>query len=124
MRSAKFADDQIEEMLGRLAKGEALVHIERDPRMPCADTIENWIKVGDDLSARIVRARERGLDYIAAEAVANAKKATDAATGRLAFDADRWYLSKLAPKRYGDKIDVTSNGEALPTIIVNTVAPK
>jgi Bacteriophage Sf6, terminase small subunit-like len=29
---------------------------------------------------------------------------------RLRFDARRWYLSKLAPKRYGDKMAIEQSG--------------
>lgn len=104
--SSKFSDDQIEEMLERMALGEAICHIEREPGMPSANSMERWEAAGDELGGRITQARARGMDYIAAQAVKNAKAAEDPALGRLAFDADRWYLSKLAPKRYGDKLDV------------------
>lgn len=32
---------------------------------------------------------------------------------RVRIDTMRWLLSKLIPKTYGDKLDVTSGGEAL-----------
>lgn len=32
---------------------------------------------------------------------------------RLKIDNLKWLLSKLMPKKYGDKIDVTSNGESI-----------
>lgn len=34
---------------------------------------------------------------------------------RLQIDARKWYLSKLNPKKYGDKTDLTSNGETIQT---------
>ena len=34
---------------------------------------------------------------------------------RLRYDARKWLVSKLNPKKYGDKIDVTSGGEKLNT---------
>jgi hypothetical protein len=34
------------------------------------------------------------------------------ARSRLRFDARRWYLSKLAPKRYGEKLEATLRGDA------------
>ena len=36
---------------------------------------------------------------------------------RVQIDSLKWVLSKIAPKKYGDKLDVTSNGKALPTSI-------
>lgn len=38
---------------------------------------------------------------------------------RLRVDARRWMLGKMQPKKYGDKIDVTSDGEKIETTIIN-----
>lgn len=32
---------------------------------------------------------------------------------RLEIDTIKWHLSKLAPEKYGDKVDITSKGESL-----------
>lgn len=62
--------------------------------------------------SRIARAREIGYMARAEQAVANAKRAEDAAKGRLAFDAERWILSKLDPRRLGDKVTLAGDPEA------------
>lgn len=36
---------------------------------------------------------------------------------RLRVDSRKWYLSKVLPKKFGDKLDVTSDGKQLPTPI-------
>lgn len=33
---------------------------------------------------------------------------------KLRVDTRKWLMAKLAPRKYGDKLDVTSGGEALP----------
>lgn len=38
---------------------------------------------------------------------------------RLRVDARKWAASKLAPKKYGDKIDVTSDGEKISVPILS-----
>lgn len=38
---------------------------------------------------------------------------------RLRVDARKWMLSKLQPKKYGDKIDVTSDGEKISSPILS-----
>jgi hypothetical protein len=45
---------------------------------------------------------------------------------RLRVDSRKWILSKLQPKKYGDKIDVTSAGEKILTspIEITFVTPK
>lgn len=38
---------------------------------------------------------------------------------RLKIDSKKWELSKMLPKKYGDKLDVTSDGEKVVTTIIN-----
>lgn len=99
----KWADDQIEEMLKRMREGEALTSIASDPRMPSIDTMNRWEAERDtDLGAAITRARELGWTVRAEKAVERAQTCNDAALGRLDFDAERWYLGKMHPKKFGD----------------------
>ena len=37
---------------------------------------------------------------------------------RLRIDARKWYLSKVMPKKYGDKLDVTSDNEKISQVTV------
>lgn len=92
----EFTDDLIEELLARLSKGESMKSICSDARMPDRETIRRWSEKDDDLAASILRAREVGYLERGERAVEDAKAAKDAALGRLAFDAERWYLGKLS----------------------------
>lgn len=76
-------------------------------------TIRHWTEAYPDFATAIARAKQDGYDSRAEQAVAKAKIATDAPLGRLAFDADRWYLSKIDPARYGDKLDLTSSDKSM-----------
>jgi len=38
---------------------------------------------------------------------------------RLRVDVRKWALSKMNPKKYGDKVDHTTGGEKLPTNTTN-----
>lgn len=38
---------------------------------------------------------------------------------RLRVDSRKWMLGKMQPKKYGDKLDVTSDGEKVSTTIIN-----
>jgi len=40
---------------------------------------------------------------------------------KLQIDARKWLLSKLAPKKYGDRLDLTSGGEGFA---ITVIAPK
>jgi hypothetical protein len=49
---------------------------------------------------------------------------------RLQIDARKWMLGKMQPKKYSDKLDITTDGEKLPTpttsnaITIEIVKPK
>lgn len=87
---------QSAEVLRRLAEGESLSAICRSDDMPSRETVRLWQNDDEAFDLAVTRAREDGYDRRAHDAVEAAKKATDAATGRLAFDAERWYLGKLS----------------------------
>ena len=109
MPGKPYTPEQVDEVLKHLADGVPLTYLARMDGMPDADTILLWQKAGDERSERIARARELGEDYRAARAVERAMAAEDPAKGRLAFDAERWWLSKVSPKRYGDKTTIAGD---------------
>lgn len=131
-------------MLSRLADGESLRAICADEAMPSRSTVKKWN--AEDIkgfSARYARARDEGLDVLAdeiieiadeAEVVLEANEdgsqytpkldATAVARNRLRVDARKWYLSKLAPKRYGEKQQVEhSGGLTLEQLVLQSMKP-
>lgn len=102
-RSIEFTEDVIEELLAALSEGRSMREICADKRMPDRATIMRWARGDDELAANIVRARDVGYHARAERAVEDAKSAKDAALGRLAFDAERWHLSKLS-RAFADKV--------------------
>jgi U3 small nucleolar RNA-associated protein 14 len=89
-------DDVRERILERLREGESLSAICRDKDMPSRETVRLWQKDDEEFDLAVTRAREDGFEKRAADAVLAAKACDDAAKGRLAFDAERWYLGKLS----------------------------
>jgi hypothetical protein len=55
-------------------------------------------------------------------ALKEALGATDASLGRLKWDARRWHASKLAPKNFGDKVELAHSG-AIKVTKVELVGP-
>lgn len=116
-----YTPERAAEILERLAAGESLRSICRDEHMPPDATVRSWVVYDvQGFAARYTQARDIGLDVMADELLAIADDhpgrldngATDSggvAANRLRFDARRWYLSKMAPKKYGDKQEVDLN---------------
>lgn len=114
-----------DDICARLATGESLRGICRDEGMPPESTVRRWVlEDHDGFAARYARARDMGLDSLADEIleISNTPqvgtKTVSKATGvevteadmiehrRLQVDARKWYLAKLAPKKYGDKLAI------------------
>jgi hypothetical protein len=75
-------------------------------------TFLRWVDGDDELADHYARARERLLDMKAeeleeiGELAAKAKTAVEVSGLRLLSDNRKWLLSKLVPKKYGDKLAV------------------
>jgi len=91
-----------EQIIEKLAEGESLSAICRLDGMPAWSTIHRWMDEDQAFAGQITRAREIGYLARAEKAVEDAKRAEDAAKGRLALDAERWFLGKLS-NAFSDK---------------------
>lgn len=129
-RKSTYTDEIADQICARLATGESLAGICRDEGMPPESTVRTWVI--DDPSgfaAKYARARDIGLDCVADEIIRIAdtpiegvvvKESEDGVETtrkdmlehrRLQVEARKWYLSKLAPKRYGDRQQVDVGGQ-------------
>lgn len=113
---AKWSDDQIEELLDRLATGqESLAAICRDPNMPGLRTVYDWIECDPEFAARFrarkaigVRAMVDDCKEIADEPV---KDAIDVANKRVRIDTRLRLAGKWLREEFGEKIDIHSKSE-------------
>ena len=117
MRKIKLTNEIEDTILERLSEGEALNAICADENIPVAEsTVRKRALEDEDFGARYARAREIGYHCRGELAVENTK--TEEAkenpqAARLQFDAERWYLGKMLPRVFGDKLDLTSGGEKI-----------
>lgn len=100
------------EVITHLRNGLSLRAISRMEGMPSHVTILDWVAADEGFADQYTRAREIGWNLRAERAVEQAEIAEDAAKGRLAFDAERWYLGKMMPKVYGDRQVIAGDPEA------------
>lgn len=109
----RFSQAIFDTICERLSNGESLRGICRDDGMPQVSTVWRWMVDNEERRNQYTRAREEQADTLADEIVAIADNATDAQIARLRVDARKWFASKVAPKKYGDKTDITSNGNTI-----------
>ena len=115
----------------QLAEGMTLRAICRQPGMPAESTVRQWASHDrEGFYAHYARARDIGLDAMADELMDICDNASNdwmeregensqgwilngehVNRSRLRVDTRKWYLSKLAPKRYGDRKHLEHTGK-------------
>ena len=105
-----------EAICARLAEGESLTSISRDPAMPCYGTVFAWLHRHPDFEAMYVAAREIQAEYLFDEArdVAKAAERETVPVARLQFDVIRWQAARLAPKKYLERLVAAEARSAQP----------
>jgi len=106
------------EILDQLAEGKTLRAICREPGMPSARTVRRWAT--DDVhgfAERYERARKLQGDAIFDEALDISNEEfidlVEVNAAKLKIDTRKWFLAKLHPERFGDKVEITSRTEKL-----------
>lgn len=104
--SQEIADRICEEIIG----GAALYKICERDGFPGERTVYQWLDRFPDFAQQYARARELQQDREADHMVVIADETKDPNKARLQIDARKWRASKLAPKKYGDKLDLNVGG--------------
>ena len=99
-------------LLAHLSAGKSARSFCRQPCTPALDTVMHWVKEAPEQYAR---ARELGWDAIAEEIIEIAdtpcETQVEVSQARNRIDSRRWLLSKIAPKKYGDRLDVSHSAD-------------
>ena len=138
-RPTVYSDKLAELICDRLAEGESLRAICRDEAMPSTTTVKRWLRKDEEFRAQYVRAREDQAEHYLDEIIEIADDdSQDTSYGdsgpkantewisrsKLRVDTRKWAMSKLAPKKYGDKMALTDGeGKPLPAPIIQIIAP-
>lgn len=110
-RPSSFTEVVADEICRRLTGGESLRKICEGEDMPSQPTVFRWMADQPEFRKKYAHAREGQADAYFDRVLHEAETATDAGLGRLKVDALKWAASKLAPKKYGDKVEVEHSGE-------------
>lgn len=119
-RALEFTQVIADAICERIADGESLRSICRDESMPAKSTVFKWLANVKDFADQYARAREAQADTLADEILEIADETSHdtivtekngeqpnsewITRSRLRVDARKWLASKMAPKKYGDKI--------------------
>jgi hypothetical protein len=135
----KLKEKAIDLVLETIEQGSSLRSILDNNRdkdvLPSRRVFNEWLRDDDGLSTQYAYACEKRADAIFEDILAIADDTTrDKKTSkdgeditdneviqrsRLRVDARKWMLSKMNPKKYGDKIDMTTGGDKIQQPILN-----
>ncbi len=101
----------LESVFRQLEDGESLISICKQKGYPTKETIWSWVKDSPIHYARYMRARQAQADGVVDkmhEVERRVSEGTlDAGAARVMLESMRWRAAKLAPKVYGDRLDVS-----------------
>lgn len=135
-RPTKFSPKIANVILAGLSEGMSLRKICRehtnDPKFPDIRSVMRWMLDNDEFSQQYARAKEQGAEAWAEEILEIADDGTNdyvadnydkgrtpgyrvdgenIQRSKLRVDTRKWLMAKMKPKKYGDKLDVTSGGD-------------
>ncbi len=149
-RPTVYTENLADVICRRLAAGESLNVICKTDKFPAESTVRLWAQSGvEGFAAKYARARELQADYYAEEIIKlsdtvrvgirtevsedeHGEVTTKEVTGdmvertRLQIDARKWYASKVAPRKYGDRQAelLGSSAASIQLVVVQAGAPQ
>jgi len=122
-RPSKYTKKLADNICKQIADGESVRKICEKKSMPNASTVHAWVLDNEAFSKQYARAKSIGAEIEFEELDDIAKNEPDVQRARLRVDTKKWSLSKKIPKKYGDKLDLTNDGEkfdGIGTIIIKS----
>ena len=111
----KKTPENIDNMLRLIADGMTNIEACRAVGI-CHTAWYEWLSNDKILADKYARAKEVSDDIRAERVVSNveqrAEQRVDPATNRLMWDAERWHISKISAKKYGDKLNIKADIDA------------
>lgn len=135
-RPSLFTPEIVGIICARIADGESVRTICASEDMPAMSTVFKWLNEHKEFVEQYACAREMQADKYAEEIIKIADDGSNdtylddegqprtdhdvVARSRLRVDARKWYASKLAPKKYGDKLAV-GGADDLPPVQIEKI---
>lgn len=135
-RPSIYTQELADKVCQKIAEGFSMRTVCSPDEMPAIATVFRWLRDKEDFREQYARATEERTEAMSEDILDIAddgsndlmtiqkgnqsyeienKEVTN--RSRLRVDTRKWLMSKMKPKKYGDKLDVTSDGKVLPTPI-------
>lgn len=116
-RPSEYTQDIADRICNELSEGNSLRTVCKADDMPSATTVFNWMRTQEGFLEQYTRAKQESADAMAEDVLSISDEVYEdkyaVAKARLQVETRKWLMAKMKPKKYGDKLDVTSDGEKL-----------
>lgn len=140
-RPSEYTVETADKICDLLSEGHSLRSVCANEGMPDKVTVFRWIRTYEEFRNQYARAKEESADAMAEDTLDIADDGTNdymtitkgdreyevvngeaIQRSRLRVDTRKWLMAKMKPKKYGDKLDMTTNGKDLPAPILGGLA--
>lgn len=143
-RPSDYSADAVTAICAEIACGKSIREICRAEGMPDMSTVFRWLGKHIEFQEQYARAREAQADFLGEEMLEIADDGTNdwierqdkdgkpigylvngeaVQRSRLRVDARKWLMSKLQPKKYGDKIAQEITGKDGGPVAIEDTSP-
>ncbi len=142
-RPSNYTQELADKICSLLSEGISLRTICLEEGMPDKSTVFKWFRTQPGFVDQYARAKEESADAMSEDILDIADDGTNdlmwikrggedvqvpdnevLQRSRLRVDTRKWIMSKMKPKKYGDKLDLSNNGKDFPTPIYGGTATK
>lgn len=130
-RPTKYTKELAATLCEQIALGLSLRTVCKADTMPGMSTVFTWLREYKEFQEQYARACEERTEAMAEDLLDIADDGTNdymesedgkpqyngdsIQRAKLRVDTRKWLMSKMKPKKYGDKLDMTSGGEKIET---------
>lgn len=134
------------EICANIALGNSLRSVLKKNGMPAMSTVFKWLSEHQEFSEQYAHACEERSEAMAEDILDIADDGTNdwmeverkdgstyemfnkeaAQRSKLRIETRKWLMSKMKPKKYGEKLDLTSDGKRIRTepVVVSSIKPR
>ena len=105
-RPSDYTEAMTSHICAEMSAGRSLRSICEDTGMPDRVTVFRWLARHEEFRNQYARAQEDRASAMAEDIldIADDEECADVQKAKLRIDTRKWLMSKMAPKKYGDKV--------------------
>jgi len=112
-RPSLYTKELAEKICRHITNGGTLNKLCNKKAFPNRDTVYNWLLIHGEFADMYTRACEIRREIKFESLTDMIDQEENPQKARLKLDAIKWQLSKEEPRKYGDRLDLTSGGERI-----------